>query len=212
MLRSRLATVLLTAFVAVPGLAADLGPRAADGELQKLLTAAGESHRAGRLLDTQRSLQEALDLVRTELRVALLEVLPRGPVGFERLDMEPPARPMAESAAAPLMQASTRPIEQAWRAFEGNGFIRATILPNAPTAQLVLRQLADTERVEHRHLLEWETRVGLIEESRHGLRVAVVFDERHVLEIRARGVVAEDLVTMFDDRVLDRLAGALGAN
>ena len=196
----------LTAFSAPPAVA-DRGAL----DFRKVLDAANRAYTEGAYLAAVDQCRTAIDLANDALRDALTNALPSPPSGFRALPMA--AKPGGETQD-PLLGAlalsAGRPIERNFESLEGDATIRVAVAPNSPAAHLVQQQLRRAEGDERFEAVIVGALAGVLIHSPQGSTLRFALRDRHLVEVRGRGVDDETMKSVVDERTIARLVEILG--
>ena len=158
------------------------------------------------------NLQKAT-LLATEKRAEKIKgALPQAPAGWAMV----PEKKQANAGAIPGMGALTalagNMIERRWNKEEGSGSVNATVHADSPMVSMMSMMLGNPAMLgEGKELIEYGKHKAILETRKKGenYQLQIVIDEKHLVDVSARGLDEDGLFGMFNQECVDRLSSAL---
>lgn len=161
------------------------------------------------------ALQDGIALA-TEKRTAVIkEALPKAPAGWKAEPERDQGQqnPFANRMAAAMAASVGSTIERTYRPEEGRGSVRVTVTADSPLVQMLNMWMANPAMLEPgSELIEYEAHKAVLKTQSGGKRLdlQILIHGKHVCQVVVDGGSEELLFAMFDQKAVDRLAGALG--
>lgn len=158
------------------------------------------------------NLQKAT-LLATEKRADKIKgALPQAPAGWSMV----PEKKKGNAGALPGMGALTAMagniIERRWNRDEGAGSVTATVHADSPMVSMLGMVLGNPAMLgEGKELIEYGKHKAILETRKKDeqYQLQIVIDEKHLVDVSARGIDEDGLFGMFDQQCVDRLSSAL---